>query len=96
MEQSRKRIVSDPDRLGGEPHIEGHRISVLQLYEEVEENGESPRVVAHRYDLDVASVYRALAYYHENPREIAAVREQREQRIETGREEALEPDDLER
>jgi uncharacterized protein (DUF433 family) len=95
MAQRRGRIVSNPDVLGGEPRVEGHRVGVLQLHAEVERHGESPQAVANRYGLDVAAVYRALAYYHENPREMADVREQRERRIEAARGTALVPGDVE-
>ena len=61
-----------------EPHVAGRRVSVLQLYERVEEVGLDPHEVADQYDLDVAAVYYALAYYHANPEEMQQVREQRE------------------
>lgn len=95
MAQRTARIVSDADVLGGEPRIDGRRISVLQIREEVEERGDAPQVVADRYDLDVAAVYRALAYYHEHPKEMDAVRERRRERIESARDRALTPEDLE-
>lgn len=61
-----------------EPHIRGRRISVRQVYALVEEYGEAPEAVADRYDLDIADVYHALAYYHDHPREMAAVETERE------------------
>lgn len=95
MAQRAARIVTDSSVLGGEPHVEGRRISVLQVYEEVEGRGLEPRTVADRYDLDVAAVYRALAYYHENPKEMASVRDRRQERIEAARGNALTPEDIE-
>lgn len=95
MPQRSTHIVSDSDVLDGEPRIEGHRISVLQIHEEVETRGDSPSIVANRYHLDVAAVYRALAYYHEHPAEMAAARTRREQRIDAAREDALTPEDVE-
>lgn len=74
-EGATKRIVHD---LMSEPHIRGRRISVRQLYVLVEERNEDPEAVADRYDLDVADVYHALAYYHDHPREMNEVREERE------------------
>lgn len=65
-----RRISQD---LLSEPHIEGRRISVRQVYALVEERGVDPEAVADRYDLDVADVYHALAYYHDHPREMSAV-----------------------
>ncbi|MFC6942820.1 DUF433 domain-containing protein [Salinirubellus sp. GCM10025818] len=61
-----------------EPHVAGRRVSVLQLYERVEELGLDPHDVADQYDLDVAEIYYALAYYHANPEEMQRVREERE------------------
>ena len=45
--------------------------------------------------MEVAAVYRALAYYHEHPAEMAAVRERRRERVESIRGEALTPEDAE-
>lgn len=95
MAQTSVRIVTTPDVLGGEPRIEGRRISVRQIYEWVEEGDLKPQAVADRYDLDVADVYRALTYYHDNPHEMQALRRHRETIIEAHREEAITgPDDL--
>ena len=70
-----RRIAHD---LLSEPHIRGRRISVRQVYAFVEERGEDPEAVADRYDLDVADVYHALAYYHDHPREMRDVEQERE------------------
>ena len=67
--------------LMSEPHIRGRRISVRQVYALVEERGEDPEAVADRYDLDVADVYHALAYYHDHPREMREVKKEREDAI---------------
>jgi len=69
-----RRIAHD---LLSEPHIRGRRISVRQVYALVEERGEDPEAVADRYDLDVADVYHALAYYHDHPREMRDVEQER-------------------
>ena len=73
------RIVRD---LMSEPHIEGRRISVLQIRDRVEGRGLRPETVADRYDLDRTAVYRALAYYHEHPREMQRVVDERERAYE--------------
>lgn len=86
MAQQAVRIVSDDDVMGGEPRIEGRRITVRQVAEWVEEEGLDARTVADRHDLDVAAVYRALAYYHEHPDEMAAVQRRREQAERDARE----------
>lgn len=83
--------------LMSEPHIRDRRISVRQVYTLVEERGEDPEAVADRYDLDVADVYHALAYYHDHPREMRGVEQQREDAIADFREsidrpEGVDPD----
>lgn len=75
MAQQAAPIVYD---LMDEPHVAGRRVSVLQLYERVEEVGLDPHTVADEYDLDVAAVYYALAHYHANLDEMQEVRNQRE------------------
>lgn len=77
MVQTSVRIVSDEEVMGGEPRIEGRRITVRQVAELVEDGGQSAQSVADRFDLDVAAVYRALTYYHEHPEEMAAVERRR-------------------
>jgi uncharacterized protein (DUF433 family) len=74
------RIVSgDVSEIHNEPHIEGSRVTVRDVYVRVEERGLSPERVAERYNLDIANVYEALAYYHNNPEEMQQV-EQRHER----------------
>lgn len=80
--QESGRIVSTPAVLGGDPRIEDRRLSVFFLQQQVEERGLDPTVVADRYDLDLADVYRALAYYHDNPEEMAEIEARRERRHE--------------
>jgi len=81
MSQQQARIVTDEDVLGGDPRIEGTRIGVHYIRERVEGRGLDPETVAARHDLDVADVYRALTYYHDNPDEMAAIEERRERRL---------------
>lgn len=78
-EPERRRIAQD---LMGEPHIAGHRVSVRQVYALVEGHGTDPESVADRYDLDVADVYHALAYYHDHPGEMSAVERDRDAAME--------------
>jgi uncharacterized protein (DUF433 family) len=75
-ERETRRIAHD--RLG-EPHIAGRRVSVRQVYALVEGRGVDPETVADRYDLDVADVYHALAYYHDHPREMSDIEADREE-----------------
>ena len=93
-ERDTRRIARD---LMSEPHIRGRRIAVRQVYALVEGRGEGPESVADRYDLDVADVYHALAYYHDHPREMREVEQEREDAIEDFREpidrpESVDPD----
>ena len=82
-ERDTRRIARD---LMSEPHVRGRRISVRQVYALVEEHGEDPEAVANRYDLDVADVYHALAYYHDHPREMREVEDERADAVESFRE----------
>jgi uncharacterized protein (DUF433 family) len=82
-ERDSRRIAHD--RMS-EPHISGRRISVRQVSALVEEADEDPRAVADRYDLDVADVYHALAYYHDHPTEMQSVEDERRDAIESVRE----------
>lgn len=86
-----RRIARD---LMSESHIRGRRVSVRQVYALVEGRGENPEAVADRYDLDVADVYHALAYYHDHPREMREVADERESAIEEFREEIDRPEDV--
>ena len=69
-----------------EPHLRGHRVSVQRVHALVEERGLEPRAVADRLGLALADVYRALAYYHDNPGEMHELERCRAERIEQSRE----------
>lgn len=49
-------------------------------------NETNSEAVADRYDLDVADLYHALAYYHDHPGEMREVSDKREGAIEEFRE----------
>jgi len=73
------RIVSgEESEIHQEPHIEGSRVTVRDVFVRVEQRGLSPDRVAERYNLDIADVYEALAYYHNNPEEIQQVENRHE------------------
>ncbi|MFQ3295727.1 MAG: hypothetical protein ACI8VE_002816 [Natrialbaceae archaeon] len=74
-------ITGDDSEIHNEPHIEGSRVTVRDIFVRVEQRGLSPDRVAERYNLDIADVYEALAYYHNNPEEMQAV-EKRHERAE--------------
>src|SRR5881628_3127381 len=65
-------IVSTPGTLGGKPRIAGRRISVQDIAIWHERMGMSPDEIATDYDLTLAEVYAALAYYHDHREEIEA------------------------
>ena len=65
-----KHIVATPDVLGGKPHIIGRRISVRDIVIWHEHFGKTPDEISSDYELDLAQVYAALAYYFDNREEI--------------------------
>ena len=64
-------LDATPGVCGGKPRIAGHRITVqsVALWSRL---GQSPDEIADGYDLPLASVYAALAYYHDHRAEIDA------------------------
>jgi uncharacterized protein (DUF433 family) len=71
-------IVSTTDTLGGAPRIEGRRIGVHHVVKRVIDAGESPEQVAADYDLAIADVYRALAYYYDHAEEMRQAQAERQ------------------
>jgi uncharacterized protein (DUF433 family) len=63
-------IVATPGMLGGKPRIAGHRISVQDVAIWHERMGLSVDEIATNYDLTLAEVYAALAYYFDHREEI--------------------------
>jgi uncharacterized protein (DUF433 family) len=91
MSQAAGRIVRE---LHDEPHLDGRRITVRFIKEQIEGRGLTPRTVADRHDFDVADVYRALTYYHDHPEEMRAVERQREAAIEEHEHLTTDPNDV--
>jgi uncharacterized protein (DUF433 family) len=94
MEQEIRRIVRDDDVLGGKPRIDGTRLGVLFVKERVEDGGLEPRALSDRYDIDIADVYRALAYYHDNPGEMREIEKKRQETIEEHRHLTTDPSEV--
>ena len=87
MATQQYRIVpADDSDIHGEPHIEGSRITVRDVHARVEGRGLAPERVAERFDLDIADVYEALAYYHSNPTEMRRVEARHERAAAEARE----------
>lgn len=84
-------IVATDDVMGGEPRLEGRRIAVRQIAALVIDGGDPPAEVADQLDISLSEVHLALAYYYDNPEEMADVRERHHKLMDEAREDALEP-----
>jgi uncharacterized protein (DUF433 family) len=89
-------IVSTDDTLGGEPRIDGRRIGVLHIAARVIDKGERPEAVAADYELDLADVYHALAYYYDHPQEMQHWREQKREAGRRAQQRQLDPEQFRR
>lgn len=97
MAQAAARIVKTPEVIGGKPRIDGTRLSVYYVREQIEGRGIDPQTLAAEHDLDVADVYHALAYFHDHPDEMEEIRIRRDRLVEGARNDpriATGPDDL--
>lgn len=65
-----QRIERTHGVLGGRPRISGRRISVEQIVVWHEWMGRSADEIATEYDLTLADIYAALAYYYDHQAEI--------------------------
>jgi uncharacterized protein (DUF433 family) len=65
-----RHIESTPDVVGGKPRIVGRRITVQNIVIWHERMGLSADEIATEYDLTLADVYAALAYYYDHRPEI--------------------------
>jgi uncharacterized protein (DUF433 family) len=73
-----QRIVQTPGVCGGKPRIDGHRITVQNVAIWHDRLGRSADEIASEYDLELADVYAALAYYFAHREEIdASIRQSR-------------------
>jgi uncharacterized protein (DUF433 family) len=61
-----QRIEIDANIVGGKPRIVGHRITVQNIAVRHEMLGHSAEEIATDYDLTLADIYVALAYYYAN------------------------------
>jgi uncharacterized protein (DUF433 family) len=67
-----RHIAITPGVAGGKPHIVGHRITVQNIVIWHERMGLSADEIATEYDLTLADIYAALAYYYDHQAEIDA------------------------
>jgi uncharacterized protein (DUF433 family) len=63
-------IETTPGVMGGKPRIAGRRITVQNMVIWHEWMGLSADEIAASYDLTLAEIYAALAYYFNNPQKI--------------------------
>ncbi|PSP33719.1 hypothetical protein BRC63_09920 [Halobacteriales archaeon QH_10_70_21] len=67
-------------------HIEGSRVTVRDVHARVEKRGLAPDRVAERYTIDIADIYEALAYYHNDPEEMRRIEKRHERAAAEARE----------
>lgn len=70
MDTVSSHIEIAPGVAGGKPRIAGHRITVQDVVLWHERLGLSADEIASEYDLSLADVYAALAYYYDHREEI--------------------------
>lgn len=63
-------IEISPDMRGGKPRLAGTRITVADVALMNLRLGQSLEEIAGKYDLPLAAVYTAMAYYHDHRAEI--------------------------
>ncbi len=63
-------IEITPGVAGGKPRIAGHRITVQNVVVWHERMGKSPDEIAAEYDLSLADIHAALAYYFDHRSEV--------------------------
>jgi len=65
-----RHIEITPGVMGGKPRIAGHRISVQDVVIWHNEMGYSVEKIAEDYNLSLADVHAALAYYYDHKEEV--------------------------
>lgn len=74
LRETMSEIVKTEDVLGGEPRLQGRRISVIQIADMLIKGEQSPVYVADQLNISLAEVHAAMAYYYENPDEMDEIR----------------------
>ena len=83
LETLDRHIKVTPDVASGKPRIAGRRITVQNIVIWHEWMGRSADEIATEYDLTLADVYTALAYYYDHRSEIDVAIEDGEAFVET-------------
>ena len=73
MGSAAKLIVRDPHVQGGEPVIRGTRVPVRSIALARNEDGLDPSEIAKEFNVDIAAVDAALAYYDAHRAEIERI-----------------------
>lgn len=73
------RIITSPDEA---PHLAGHRIRVKDVIMWYEYLGISADEIAATYELELADIFAALAYYHANIEALQAQWQEEEKLVE--------------
>jgi uncharacterized protein (DUF433 family) len=84
-------ITRDEDVLGGEPRIDGTRVGVRHVATRVIDGERPPAHVMDQFDISLAAVYEALAYYYDNADEMRTFHRENEEAFERVRESSLKP-----
>jgi uncharacterized protein (DUF433 family) len=85
VENLAEHIEVTPGIAGGKPRIAGHRITVQNIVIWHEHLGKSADEICAEYDVTLADVYAALAYYFDNRDEIDRSIKESETFVETMR-----------
>ena len=88
MKSLDRHIDITPGIAGGKPRIAGHRITVPNIVIWYDRMGKSADEIAAEYDLDLADIHAALAYYFDHRIEIDRTIEESEDFLKSMREKA--------
>lgn len=91
MSEQMRGIVTE---IEDEPHIEGRRLTVRRIGALAEKRGLSPETIAERFDLTLAEVHNALAFYYGHADLMEELEAARRSRVETNQEQSLDPKDV--
>lgn len=84
-------ITADDGVLSGQPRIADTRVGVVHIYETVVVGGAAPAEAAAALDVSLGEVHEALAYYYNNPEEMARHRKRQERALDDLNERVTKP-----